>query len=74
MERCQHLLTTQTPWPPSHLDFIRLKERHTGVYLADTVRCVVESFGVQDKIFGIVTKNASNNQTMIKEIQKFKWP
>ncbi|KNF05305.1 hypothetical protein PSTG_01520 [Puccinia striiformis f. sp. tritici PST-78] len=55
------------------LDFVRLKESHTGVYLADTIRVIVKKFGVQHKICGIVTDNASNNQTMIEEIKKFKW-
>jgi hypothetical protein len=32
------------------LDFVRLKEQHTGVYLAETVRLIVEKFGVQDKV------------------------
>ncbi|KAH9473161.1 hypothetical protein Pst134EA_000239 [Puccinia striiformis f. sp. tritici] len=31
------------------LDFVRLKGSHTGVHLADTVRVVVEKFGVQNK-------------------------
>ncbi|KNE98522.1 hypothetical protein PSTG_08262 [Puccinia striiformis f. sp. tritici PST-78] len=56
------------------LDFIWLKQSHTGAYLADTVRLIVEKFGVQNKICGIVTDNASNNATMTKEIKKFKWP
>ncbi|KNE90033.1 hypothetical protein PSTG_16510 [Puccinia striiformis f. sp. tritici PST-78] len=55
------------------LDFVRLKERHTGVYLADTVRFILQKFGVQDKIYGIVTDNASNNETMIEELKNFKW-
>ena len=54
------------------LDFVRLKERHTGVYLCDAVRVIVEKFGLQNKICGIVTDNASNNETMIEEIKKFK--
>ncbi|OAV98325.1 hypothetical protein PTTG_25748 [Puccinia triticina 1-1 BBBD Race 1] len=32
------------------LDFVRLKERHTGVYLAETVRAIVEKFQVQNKL------------------------
>ncbi|KAA1128097.1 hypothetical protein PGTUg99_008126 [Puccinia graminis f. sp. tritici] len=31
------------------LDFVRLAKSHTGVYLADTIRTVVEKFGIQDK-------------------------
>ncbi|KAI7963712.1 hypothetical protein MJO29_004139 [Puccinia striiformis f. sp. tritici] len=56
------------------LDFVRLQKSHTGVYLAKTVRLIVDKFGLQDKIYGIVTDNASNNQTMIKEIQTYRWP
>ncbi|POW10891.1 hypothetical protein PSHT_08568 [Puccinia striiformis] len=56
------------------LDFVRLVKNHTGEYLAETMRVVVEKFGVQDKICGIVTDNASNNLSMMAEIKKFKWP
>ncbi|KNE90754.1 hypothetical protein PSTG_15819 [Puccinia striiformis f. sp. tritici PST-78] len=56
------------------LDFVRLQQSHTGVYLAETVQLIVEKFGLQDKIYGIVTDNTSNNQTMIKEIQTYRWP
>ncbi|POW22632.1 hypothetical protein PSHT_01021 [Puccinia striiformis] len=38
------------------------------------LQLVVEKFGVQDKICGIVTDNASNNSSMMAEIKKFKWP
>ncbi|OAV93496.1 hypothetical protein PTTG_27292 [Puccinia triticina 1-1 BBBD Race 1] len=55
------------------LDFVRLKERHTSEYLAETVRQIVEKFGVQHKICGIVTNNTTNNQKMVNEIKKFKW-
>ncbi|KNF01236.1 hypothetical protein PSTG_05593 [Puccinia striiformis f. sp. tritici PST-78] len=49
-------------------------ECHTGVYLADTVRVIVEKFGLENKICGIVTDNASNNKKMIEDIRRFKWP
>ncbi|OAV84798.1 hypothetical protein PTTG_31051, partial [Puccinia triticina 1-1 BBBD Race 1] len=55
------------------LDFVRLAQSHTGQYLADTVRAVVEKFGIQDKICGIVTDNASNNSAMVSAMKKFKW-
>jgi hypothetical protein len=32
------------------LDFIQLGKSHTGQYLADTLRAVVEKFGIQDKV------------------------
>ncbi|OAV99292.1 hypothetical protein PTTG_25340 [Puccinia triticina 1-1 BBBD Race 1] len=55
------------------LDFVQLARSHTGEYLADTVRTVVEKFGIQDKICGIVTDNASNNSVMVSEMKKIKW-
>ncbi|KAA1088780.1 hypothetical protein PGTUg99_028961 [Puccinia graminis f. sp. tritici] len=55
------------------LDFIRLARSHTGEYLAQTVSLVVEKFGIQDKICGIVSDNASNNKVMVSELKKKKW-
>ncbi|KNF05542.1 hypothetical protein PSTG_01353 [Puccinia striiformis f. sp. tritici PST-78] len=55
------------------LDFVRLAKSHTGEYLADTIRVVVEKFQIQNKICGIVTDNASNNLVMVSEMKKFKW-
>ncbi|EFP78007.2 uncharacterized protein PGTG_03963 [Puccinia graminis f. sp. tritici CRL 75-36-700-3] len=42
------------------LDFVQLKERHTGEYLARM-------------ICGIVSNNASNNETMISELERLNW-
>ncbi|KNF01859.1 hypothetical protein PSTG_04978 [Puccinia striiformis f. sp. tritici PST-78] len=56
------------------LDFVRLQKSHTGVYLAELVQSIVEKFGLKNKVCGIVTDNTSNNQTMLEEIQSFKWP
>ncbi|OAV89692.1 hypothetical protein PTTG_28611 [Puccinia triticina 1-1 BBBD Race 1] len=56
------------------LDFVKLNKSHTGVYLAQTVQLIVEKFGVKEKICGIVTDNASNNQTMIDTLKSYKWP
>jgi hypothetical protein len=36
------------------LDFVTLSARHTGLYLADTVRIIVEKFGVQNKVTTLV--------------------
>ncbi|EFP86205.2 uncharacterized protein PGTG_12161 [Puccinia graminis f. sp. tritici CRL 75-36-700-3] len=55
------------------LDFIWLAHSHTGEYLAQTVSLVVEKFGIQDKICGIVSDNASNNKVMVSELKKKKW-
>ncbi|PLW16384.1 hypothetical protein PCANC_17092 [Puccinia coronata f. sp. avenae] len=56
------------------LDFVRLQKSHTGAYLAKTVQLIVEKFGLKEKIHGIVTDNALNNQTIIKEIKSYRWP
>ncbi|KNE91143.1 hypothetical protein PSTG_15398 [Puccinia striiformis f. sp. tritici PST-78] len=55
------------------LGFVRLSQSHTGVYLADAVRLVVEKFGIQHKICGIVSDNATNNDVMVRELKKQKW-
>ncbi|OAV85925.1 hypothetical protein PTTG_30190 [Puccinia triticina 1-1 BBBD Race 1] len=47
------------------LDFVRLEQSHRGEYLAETVQAIVEKFGLKNKICGIVTNNATNNQRMI---------
>ncbi|PLW55327.1 hypothetical protein PCANC_02371 [Puccinia coronata f. sp. avenae] len=53
------------------LDFVRLKQSHTGVYLADTVRVIVETFGVQNKVimrpFGTQKNNKANNNLSQQE-------
>ncbi|KNF04359.1 hypothetical protein PSTG_02274 [Puccinia striiformis f. sp. tritici PST-78] len=56
------------------LDFVKLQQSHTGLYLAKTVQLIVEKFRLKDKICGIVTDNASNNQTMIDQIKTYRWP
>ncbi|KAA1090951.1 hypothetical protein PGT21_018946 [Puccinia graminis f. sp. tritici] len=56
------------------LDFVRLKQSHTGFYLAETVQLIVEKFGLKEKICGIVTDNSSNNETMIEAIKSYRWP
>ncbi|PLW18209.1 hypothetical protein PCASD_16937 [Puccinia coronata f. sp. avenae] len=56
------------------LDFVRLNRNHTGLYLAETVQAIVEKFGLKEKIFGIVTNNTTNNQTMIKKLKAYCWP
>ncbi|KNF06518.1 hypothetical protein PSTG_00394 [Puccinia striiformis f. sp. tritici PST-78] len=56
------------------LDFIKLSRSHTGKYLAEMVQLVAEKFGVQNKICGIISDNASNNAVMIDKWKKSKWP
>ncbi|OAV93878.1 hypothetical protein PTTG_27195 [Puccinia triticina 1-1 BBBD Race 1] len=56
------------------LDFVCLSQIHTGHYLAETIRLVVEKFGIQQKLCGIVSNNATNNDVMVKELKKQQWP
>ncbi|EFP76288.2 uncharacterized protein PGTG_02729 [Puccinia graminis f. sp. tritici CRL 75-36-700-3] len=55
------------------LDFVQLDESHTGEYLARMVRYIVEKFGLEDRICGIVSDNASNNKTIIAELETLDW-
>ncbi|KNE95897.1 hypothetical protein PSTG_10814 [Puccinia striiformis f. sp. tritici PST-78] len=58
------------------LDFVQLCESHTGKYMAQTVQLVVEKFGIQNKICGIVSNNATNDGVMVlvRELKQLKWP
>ncbi|KNF04469.1 hypothetical protein PSTG_02382 [Puccinia striiformis f. sp. tritici PST-78] len=55
------------------LDFVQLKERHTGEYLACVVQYIVEKFGLENRICGLVSDNATNNATMIGELKQLGW-
>ncbi|OAV94125.1 hypothetical protein PTTG_27098 [Puccinia triticina 1-1 BBBD Race 1] len=55
------------------LDFVRLSQSHTGEYLANTVQLVVKKFGIQEKICGVVSDNAKNNEVMVNKLKKLKW-
>ncbi|KNE99156.1 hypothetical protein PSTG_07635 [Puccinia striiformis f. sp. tritici PST-78] len=55
------------------LNFVCLSQHHTDEYLAETVGLVVEKFDIQQKICGIVSNNASNNEVMVRELKKQKW-
>ncbi|POW15120.1 hypothetical protein PSTT_02431 [Puccinia striiformis] len=71
--RLEELVSGKSKLEAMPLDFVRLSQRHTGEYLAETVRLVVEKFGIQQKICGIVSDNASNNEVMVRELKKQKW-
>ena len=42
---------------------------HTGVYLAARVAELLMKYGIQDKLMALVCNNASNNNTMIRELE-----
>ncbi|QRV83801.1 hAT family dimerization protein [Ceratobasidium sp. AG-Ba] len=46
--------------------------RHTGAALATTVYQVLTNFDIQDRVWGVVCDNASNNGEMMNRYKKFK--
>ncbi|GJF01012.1 hypothetical protein PsYK624_173170 [Phanerochaete sordida] len=51
------------------LDFVKLTKSHTGVYLGQQLTACLKAYGIEDKILGITTDNASNNMTMVAELE-----
>ncbi|KNF02356.1 hypothetical protein PSTG_04559 [Puccinia striiformis f. sp. tritici PST-78] len=54
------------------LNFVQLKGSHTGKYLARMVQYIVETFGLQNRICGIVSDKASNNAIMVTKLAKLR--
>ncbi|KAK7062587.1 hypothetical protein VNI00_000075 [Paramarasmius palmivorus] len=52
------------------LDFIALHEKHEGEYLSQKFVESLARFGIQDKAFGLIGNNASNNEKMVEYIGK----
>lgn len=51
------------------LDFIKLSKGHTGQYLANQLSDCLKEYGISNKILGQVLDNASNNDTMLAELE-----
>ncbi|GJF00030.1 hypothetical protein PsYK624_163070 [Phanerochaete sordida] len=51
------------------LDFVKLTKSHTGVYLGQQLTACLKAYGIEDKILGITADNASNNMTMVAELE-----
>lgn len=51
------------------LDFVKLSESHTGRYLSDRLVECLKDFGIEKKILGVVCDNASNNDTLVSELE-----
>ncbi|KAF8582451.1 hypothetical protein K439DRAFT_1310308, partial [Ramaria rubella] len=47
----------------------RLMKPHTGTYLAEKLVECLKSYGIQDKILGMVADNASNNNTILDALE-----
>ncbi|VDC05352.1 unnamed protein product [Peniophora sp. CBMAI 1063] len=52
------------------LDFVRLKKKHNGKYLAKAFYDCIKGFGLDKHIMGLCMDNASNCQTTAKELSK----
>ncbi|CUA71497.1 Putative AC transposase [Rhizoctonia solani] len=48
------------------LEFIRLKKRHTGAYLASKVFECLQRYGLDQKFLSVCLDNASNNDTLVR--------
>jgi hypothetical protein len=53
------------------LAFKYLTGEHDGVSLAKAMIEVLEDFGIADRLLGVTADNASNNSTMLQEIQNY---
>ncbi|KAF8576299.1 hypothetical protein K439DRAFT_1318070, partial [Ramaria rubella] len=47
----------------------RLTKLHTGIYLAEKLAECLKTYGIQGKILGLVTDNASNNAMMLDSLE-----
>ncbi|KAF8595935.1 hypothetical protein BDV93DRAFT_427381, partial [Ceratobasidium sp. AG-I] len=48
-----------------------LDEAHTGIELAKTLHTVFVKFKIEDRVWGVVSDNASNNSAMMKELSAY---
>ncbi|THH15827.1 hypothetical protein EUX98_g9402 [Antrodiella citrinella] len=51
------------------LDFVKLAENHTGNYLTQELAKCLKLYGIDKKILGITGDNASNNDTLMAELE-----
>ncbi len=51
------------------LDFVKLCESHTGKYLSKSLVGCLREYGIDKKILGVVCDNASNNDTLVSELE-----
>ena len=57
-------------WKLQHtlLEFVEFESPHTGARMAELIMKCLEYYEIQDKLFCITTDNASNNDTMAREL------
>ncbi|EKM48243.1 uncharacterized protein PHACADRAFT_33969 [Phanerochaete carnosa HHB-10118-sp] len=51
------------------LDFIKLTQGHTGIYLVEQLMGCLKEFGIEKKILGITADNTTNNNIMAAELK-----
>lgn len=50
------------------LDYVDVPGKHTGQHIATYVQAIIDRYGLQKKIIGIVTDNAKANDVAIQEL------
>ncbi|KAF8595273.1 hypothetical protein BDV93DRAFT_457158 [Ceratobasidium sp. AG-I] len=53
------------------LECLSYNEEHTGVELAKTLHAIFVKFKIEDRVWGVVSDNASNNGAMMKELATY---
>lgn len=51
------------------LDFVKLVKNHSGINLCDSLVTCLKEFGIEKKILGVVCDNASNNDTLVAQLE-----
>jgi len=52
------------------IEFISLKVEHTDRHLMQELFKILNTYNIKNKLFDVVTDNASNNDTLKKKLEK----
>ena len=66
-----HYLTAEWELVEEMIGFESLTDCHSGAILAQVVNSVLEKHKISDRVLSITTDNASNNGTLIKELNSY---
>ena len=55
------------------LNFAEVHARHDGINLAHIVMETIRYYGLETKVIAVTSDNASNNNTMMVELQRLMW-
>ncbi|POW03334.1 hypothetical protein PSTT_11152 [Puccinia striiformis] len=59
---------------PNGFDILGTGKSHTGVYLAETVRVIVEKFGIRDKVILQPFRSHKRNETILTSVDQEQYP